>query len=74
MRIGIDLGGSHIGLGLVDKDKIVYKFEKNFTKEDKNNIEQTIKKYIFEGIENISKVENIANIEMIGVATPRKNT
>ena len=74
MRIGIDLGGSHIGLGLVDKDKIIYKFEKNFTKEDKNNIEQTIKKYIFEGIENISKVENIANIEMIGVATPRKNT
>ena len=73
MRIGIDLGGSHIGVGLVDEEKILYKYEKNFTKEDKEDIKQTIKSCISEAIQNISKVEESKNIEMIGISTPRKN-
>ena len=33
MRIGIDVGGSHIGLGLVNKDgKLVLKDEKDYDK------------------------------------------
>ena len=53
MKIGIDLGGSHIGIGLVDQDKIIYKLEKNFVEKDKKDIEQTIRKYIHESIGNI---------------------
>ena len=74
MRIGIDLGGSHIGVGLVNEEKIFYKYEKNFTKEDKEDIKQAIKGYISEAIQNISKVEDLKNIEMIGISMPRKNT
>lgn len=74
MRIGIDLGGSHIGVGLVNEEKIFYKYEKNFTKEDKEDIKQAIKGYISEAIQNISELWNLENIEMIGISMPRKNT
>ena len=74
MRIGIDLGGSHIGVGLVNEEKILYKYEKNFTKEDKKDIKQAIKGYISEAIQNISELWNLENIEMIGISMPRKNT
>ena len=74
MRIGIDLGGSHIGVGLVNEEKIFYKCEKNFTKEDKKDIKQAIKGYISEAIQNISELWNLKNIEMIGISMPRKNT
>ena len=31
MKIGIDVGGSHIGIGIVDKNgKIIYKKEKDY--------------------------------------------
>ena len=74
MRIGIDLGGSHIGVGLVDKEKIIYKYERSFTTEDKNNIRQGVKRYISAAIQNISKVEDLKRIEMIGISAPRENT
>ena len=74
MRIGIDLGGSHIAAGLVNEEKILYKYEKNFTKEDKEDIKQAIKSYISEAIQNISKIEDLKDIEMIGISMPRKNT
>lgn len=41
MRIGVDVGGSHIGLGLVNKDgKLILKAEKDYDKiqEDMSNI------------------------------------
>ena len=74
MRIGIDLGGSHIGVGLVDKEKIVYKYERSFTAEDKNDIRQGVKRHISEAIQNISKIEDLKRIEMIGISAPRENT
>ena len=74
MRIGIDLGGSHIAAGLVNEEKIFYQCEKNFTKEDKKDIKQAIKGYISEAIQNISELWNLENIEMIGISMPRKNT
>ncbi len=73
MKIGIDLGGSHIGIGLVDQDKIIYKLEKNFVEKDKKDIEQTIRKYIHESIGNILEEKKLENVEMIGVSIPRKN-
>ena len=42
MRIGIDLGGSHISIGLIEKGKILNKKEKDFSEEERNNIEEVI--------------------------------
>ena len=41
MKIGIDLGGSHIAIGVVDnKGKILEKVEKRITKAEKGNIKK----------------------------------
>ena len=53
MRIGIDLGGSHIALGLVENGKIIRKCEHNFSKEEKENLEETLKKVIHQQIDKI---------------------
>lgn len=73
MRIGIDLGGSHIGVGLIDNNgNIILKKEKDLIKENKNNviseIETTLNKYIKDLLKEkeISKNE----IEFIGIAYP----
>lgn len=72
MRIGIDVGGSHIGLGLVNKDgKLVLKDEKDYDKrqEDMSNIVlETIIELINKNIDNnnVKKEE----IESIGIAFP----
>ena len=42
MRIGIDLGGSHIGVGLIYKDKILDTRQKNFVDSDRINMKKTI--------------------------------
>lgn len=72
MKIGIDVGGSHVGLGLVDKNgKLVLKKEKDYDKrqEDMSNIVlETIIELIYKIIDenNIKKEE----IESIGLAFP----
>ena len=41
MKIGIDLGGSHIAIGVIDtKGKILEKVEKRITSTEKNNIKK----------------------------------
>ena len=47
MRIGIDLGGSHIAIGLIDQEKIIKKYEYNFSSEEKEDLEKTIKEFIY---------------------------
>lgn len=42
MKIGIDLGGSHIGVGIINNGEIIEKLEKNLTRQDRVNIEETI--------------------------------
>lgn len=72
MKIGIDVGGSHVGLGLVDKNrKLVLKKEKDYDKRqgDMSNIVlETIIELIYKIINenNIKKEE----IESIGLAFP----
>ena len=39
MKIGIDLGGSHIGIGLVEQNNLKAVVDKFFTQEDRKNIE-----------------------------------
>lgn len=72
MRIGIDLGGSHIGVGIIDNNKIIISKDKNFNKKDKENIEKSIIEYIDQLIkENLEESSmQIENIELIGIASP----
>ena len=68
MKVGIDLGGSHIAIGVIDeKGKILEKEERRILNEEKCNLEQIIIKYITEHImEFFTKYE----IEEIGMAIP----
>lgn len=72
MNIGIDVGGSHIAVGLVnDKNEIIFKEEHNWTEEEKidllNSVEEYSKQYIREILE-----EN-DNITKIGLGFPSAN-
>ena len=68
MKVGIDIGWSHIAIGVVDNEyKIIEKVEKDFTQEDKNNIKQVIETFI---IENIEQLKIKYTIESIGIAIP----
>ena len=75
MKIGIDIGGSHIACGLVDNGNIIMKKEKDFLEKDKVNIKKIIEATIIEYIEEILKEKNlnINNLELIGIAAPRNN-
>ena len=66
MKVGVDLGGSHIGIGLVDNHgKIIKKEEKFF--ENKNNIKEIIEVFITEKVIEMG-LNN--TIESIGIAVP----
>ena len=71
MKIGIDLGGSHIGIGVLDaSNNIIAKIEKDIVKT--HDIKNKIMDYIDE---NIKKIIKSYEIELIGIAipgTPRK--
>lgn len=72
MNIGIDLGGSHIGIGLVDNGKIIKKIDTEIQVDAIDDMEE----YIVENIiNNISKLllENnmlLSNIGFIGIGVP----
>lgn len=72
MKIGIDLGGSHIGVGLVDGFELKYTCDKFFVEEDRNDIEEAILRNIDELLNKLLLENNISleNIEKIGVASP----
>ena len=55
MKVGIDLGGSHIAIGVVnDKGKIIEKFEKRILNNEKKNIEKAIEENVFQHIKDLS--------------------
>lgn len=66
MKIGIDLGGSHIGIGLVDDQGYIRSKEEIFIK-DKSNIKQNIEDFI---IEKTAEIMQNEQIEGIGIAVP----
>lgn len=68
MKVGIDFGGSHIALGLIDSNNEIIKYyEKDFTAEDKKEIIHIIENFI---INHICLLEKEYVIEHIGVAVP----
>ncbi len=77
MDIGIDIGGTHMAIGVInEKEEIIKKYEKDFTFEDKSNIISTIEKYIEETIKAIKEEfindvsGNRERIGKIGIAVP----
>ena len=68
MKIGIDLGGSHIAIGIVDKNGIIIeKKEVRILEKGKEDITNFIENYINENVIDFMKKYNI---ESIGIAIP----
>lgn len=68
MKIGIDLGGSHIAIGVVDDNScIVKKVEKRLLAEEKKNFKKSVEDYI---IENVKKLSEKYQIIEVGIAIP----
>ena len=68
MKIGIDLGGRHIAIGVVNNEgKILEKVEKRLMTQEKKYIKETIENYIIEHVKNLEKKYKITNI---GIAIP----
>ena len=68
MKIGIDLGGSHIAIGVVDDDgRIVEKKERRILEEEKKDIKGFIEDYISE---NTNELKEKYNITSLGIAIP----
>lgn len=68
MKIGIDLGGSHIAIGVVNyNNELIDKIEKDFSEEDKMDIVTIIENYI---VENINIFKEKYEIESVGIAIP----
>lgn len=73
MKIGIDLGGSHIAVGLVDiKGNIIEKKERNINSDNRKNVTKFIEETIAISINEILRENNMKqeDIEMIGIACP----
>lgn len=73
MKIGIDLGGSHIAIGLVDSNSEIIEKRTYYMSENKDgNIQNYIVSSIVHGINEILESTNkkLLDIEMIGIATP----
>lgn len=73
MKIGIDLGGSHIAIGLVDiKGNIIEKKERNINSDNRKNVTKFIEETIAISINEILRENNMKqeDIEMIGIACP----
>ena len=72
MRIGIDIGGSHIGIGLIEGEKIIATKEKIFNREDRQNIEVSILDSIENLVDELLEENSlkIEQIELIGIASP----
>lgn len=74
MKIGIDLGGSHIGVGLVNENnEIIIKKEYNWKNKEKENLDNNIRSFCIKFIKQIMKENGISKIEKIGVGYPYKN-
>lgn len=68
MKIGIDLGGSHIAIGVINKKGVIIeKNEVRITSSEKKKIKEFIENYIITHVNDLSKRHEI---EQVGIAIP----
>lgn len=68
MKIGIDIGGSHIAIGVVDNTgRIIERMEKRLKSAEKKVIEKSIEEYITDNVEKLIQKYKISNV---GIAIP----
>ena len=68
MNIGIDIGGSHIGIGVISEEGIILeKVEKRIMNNEKKDIKKTLEEYITEKIKELSEKYEI---DKIGICSP----
>lgn len=73
MKLGIDLGGSHIGIGLISDDfKLFQTKHIDFEKQNEVMDVKQIQKILQENIENLLKEFDVKkeDIEFVGIAAP----
>ena len=72
MKIGVDLGGSHIGVGLIEGINIVDSEDKILTRSDRAEIEKSVTNEITRMINVLCDRNNIniKDLELIGIASP----
>ena len=72
MKIGIDLGGSHIGVGLIEGVELKDTVDVFFTEEDRKDIENAIINHIERLIKELLEKNNVEleSIVSIGIASP----
>ena len=70
MKIGIDVGGSHIGLGIIDSNgNLLLKTEKDYDTHE-NDMSNIVLDTIKELLNQILKEQQVEKIETIGIAFP----
>lgn len=68
MKVGIDLGGSHIAIGVVNEvGEIIEKIERRILQEEKNDIFTFIESYISENVDELVQKYKISSV---GIAIP----
>ena len=66
MRIGVDLGGSHIGVGLIEGDKIIGEpKDRILTRQDRIKIEESIVNEITRMINEILNENNLKLLQKV---------
>ncbi len=76
MNIGIDIGGSHIGIALVEDGNIIGKIkEKDITRKERLNLKQTLIDDIIRMVNELLTENNISiqSINTIGISSPRNS-
>ena len=65
IRIGIDLGGSHVSVGVVNNNyQVIEQYEKDFTVEEKKNVIKVAIEYI---VNTVNHLKSIYNFSKIGI-------
>lgn len=73
MKIGLDIGGSHIAIGAIKEDcTLLFKTEKDIKISESKNPEKTLFDNMVLLIEDIICKMETEKIELIGISAPRK--
>ena len=68
MKIGIDIGGSHVSVGVVnEKGEILEQFEKDYTEKEKENLIYVAENFIDQVVNSL---KSKYDIKIVGIAIP----